>query len=144
MTIILVLLLGSLPLFQGGPNARTGDAAMSDGWRITGYFTPVEGDYGSADTRDVFVEGAGLLKFNSQFLNVVFNEEKGFGEGWGKTRFGWYLGNYRGKWHKSDAPLGAADKPLQVNSVAVDNAFIPRRSTVEYRTCQSLSATLNL
>src|SRR6476620_11433430 len=66
----------------------------SDGWRITGYFTPIETDYASRTMVEVDVSGIGTMSFNSEFVRVIFDEEQGFGEGWGKTRFGWYLGNY--------------------------------------------------
>jgi 3D (Asp-Asp-Asp) domain-containing protein len=110
------------------------DAAASDcsdGWRITGYFTPIEKDYDSAEMREIEVEGVGKMSFNSDFLRVVFDETEGFGEGWGRTRFGWYLGNYNNIWHKSDAPLDANNAPLETNSVAVDNQVIPNDSIVK-------------
>lgn len=108
------------------------DFECSDGWRITGYFTPVETDYDSPATIEIEIAaGVGRESFNAEFLNVVFNEDEGFGEAWGKTRFGWYLGKYDGKWHKSDAPLDAHNTPLNLNSVAVDNAFIPNGSEVK-------------
>ncbi|MGI8467364.1 MAG: 3D domain-containing protein [Pyrinomonadaceae bacterium] len=103
----------------------------SDGWRITGYFTPIETDYNSGETREVEIKNFGREKFDTEFLDTVFDENKGFGEGWGKTRFGWYLGNYDGAWHKSDAPLDANNSPLRTNSVAVDNDLIPNDSKVE-------------
>lgn len=103
----------------------------TDGWRITGYFTPIETDYASADTREIEIKNFGKVKFNSDFLRVVFDEDEGFGEGWGKTRFGWYLGNYNGAWHKADAPLDAHNTALDPNSVAVDNAFVPNESIVK-------------
>jgi len=102
----------------------------SEGWRITGYFTPVETDYMSEDKTDVEIEGVGRMSFDSEFVRTVFDEELGYGEGWGKTRFGWYLGNYDGRWHKSDDPLDANNSPLLENSVAVDNALIPNDSIV--------------
>ena len=102
----------------------------SDGWRITGYFTPIENDYDSAETREIEIKNVGKMSFNADFLNVVFDDDKGFGEGWGKTRFGWYLGNYNGKWHKADAPLDSNNSALRPNSVAVDNALIPFDSVV--------------
>ena len=103
----------------------------SEGWRITGYFTPVETDYQSAEIREIEIKGVGKQKFNSEFLNVVFDENAGYGEGWGRTRFGWYLGNYRGAWHKADAPLDANNAPLETNSIAVDNSLIPNDSIVQ-------------
>lgn len=102
----------------------------SEGWRITGYFTPIEADYLSVETTEVNIVGIGKMKFNSDFVKVVFDESQGFGEGWGKTRFGWYLGNYNGQWHKSDAALDANNAPLKPNSIAVDNALIPNDSIV--------------
>jgi 3D (Asp-Asp-Asp) domain-containing protein len=102
----------------------------SDGWRITGYFTPIETDYASTETSSVNIKNVGEMSFNADFLRVVFDESKGFGEGWGRTRFGWYLGNYDKTWHKSDAPLDANDTVLSPNSVAVDNALIPNQSEV--------------
>ena len=102
----------------------------SEGWRITGYFTPVETDYMSEDKTEVDVEGYGTESFDSEFVRTVFDEDKGWGEGWGKTRFGWYLGNYNGRWHKSDAPLDANNSALLENSVAVDNALLPNDSKV--------------
>ncbi len=103
----------------------------SDGWRITGYFTPIETDYGSAETREIEIAGVGKMSFNAEFARVVFDEDEGWGEGWGKTRFGWYLGNYNGKWHKADAPLDANNTALETNSVAVDNSLIPNDSIVK-------------
>jgi len=103
----------------------------SDGWRITGYYTPVETDFTSPETREIEVRGLGKQSFDADFLRTIFDEDKGYGEGWGKTHFGWYLGNYNGSWHKADAPLDANDKPLEANTVAVDNHLIPRGSTVE-------------
>jgi 3D (Asp-Asp-Asp) domain-containing protein len=80
--------------------------------------------------REIIVKDVGELSFDAEFLRTVFDEDRGFGEGWGKTRFGWYLGNYGGAWHKADAPLDANNSPLKINSVAVDNALIPNDSSV--------------
>ena len=102
----------------------------SDGWRITGYFTPIETDYSSAGTTEIDISGVGKMQFNSEFVRVVFDDEQGFGEGWGRTRFGWYLGNYDGSWHKAADPLDANNSPLKANSVAVDNSLIPNDSAV--------------
>jgi len=103
----------------------------SEGWRITGYYTPVETDFDSTQTTEIEVKGVGKLSFNAEFLKIVFDEDQGYGEGWGKTRFGWYIGNYNGAWHKSDAPLDAHDAPLLPNSIAVDPLLIPNGSIVQ-------------
>src|SRR5438270_1832434 len=118
---LLSLLFSFSALFAVPPHRLTLPAAAqaancSDGWRITGYFTPVETDYTSPDLKEVDVKGVGPTSFNTEFLRTIFNEDRGYGEGWGKTRFGWYLGNYGGSWHKSDAPLDANDEPLLHNT----------------------------
>jgi 3D (Asp-Asp-Asp) domain-containing protein len=102
----------------------------SDGWKITGYFTPIETDYRSTAMTEVDIQSVGKMSFNSDFLGVIFDEDKGFGEGWGKTRFGWYLGKYDNAWHKSDTPLDSNDAALKANSIAVDNSLIPFGSNV--------------
>ena len=106
----------------------------SDGWRITGYYTPVETDFASTDIREIEIRGPGREtfkeKFNVDFLNTVFDDNAGYGEGWGKTRFGWYIGEYNGRWHKAEAPLDAHDQPLELDDVAVDNSVIPTDSKV--------------
>lgn len=102
----------------------------SEGWRITGYYTPIETDFKGTDAREIEIRGVGKESFNTEFLRTIFDDDKGYGEGWGKTRFGWYLGNYAGRWHKADAPLDANDHPLEPNTVAVDNSVIPVGSWV--------------
>ena len=125
LVVFLVIARGS------GYSTPVTDDNCSDGWRITGYYTPVETDFASGETREIDIRGVGTETFDAGFLRAIFDDDKGYGEGWGKTRFGWYLGNYNGGWHKADAPLDANDKPLEANTVAVDNEFIPRGSTVE-------------
>lgn len=106
----------------------------SDGWRITGYYTPIETEFSTPETREIEIQGPNRTtikeSFNAEFLKTIFDDDQGFGEGWGKTRFGWYLGNYNGGWHKADAPLDANDKPLKPDAVAVDRSVIPAGSTV--------------
>jgi len=102
----------------------------SDGWRITGYYTPIETEFSTGEMRQIDIDGIPSDSFNSEFLRTIFDERKGYGEGWGKTRFGWYLGYYGRGWHRSSAPLDAEDRPLKPNTIAVDNSFIPRGSLV--------------
>jgi hypothetical protein len=136
--VVLLAIVGLvLTAFMSEKRSAVKSAAnfsCSDGWRITGYYTPVETDFASTETREVEIHGPGreTIKetFNAEFLKTVFDDNEGFGEGWGKTRFGWYIGEYNGRWHKADAPLDANDKPLQPDSVAVDNSVIPAGSTV--------------
>lgn len=90
----------------------------SQGWTLTGYFTPVEKDFsGTADF--VHVNGVGEESFAEAFLKAVKME------GWGKTRHGWYLGFFSGGFHKGDFAKDALGQPLVIGSVAVDKAEIP-------------------
>jgi 3D (Asp-Asp-Asp) domain-containing protein len=127
---MIVVLGGAMSKSKAVANAPAADSMhCSEGWRITGYFTPIEEDYTSKEMTEVDVGGE-KFSFNAEFVKVVFDEEKGFGEGWGRTRFGWYLGNYNGAWHRSGDPLDANNSPLKANSVAVDNSLIPNDSVV--------------
>jgi 3D (Asp-Asp-Asp) domain-containing protein len=132
LIVALFLLVVSIATAQSYKDVIVSDRSdCSDGWRITGYYTPVETDFASAESREIEIRGIGKQTFDADFLRAVFDDDKGYGEGWGKTRFGWYLGNYNGRWHKADAPLDANDKPLEANTVAVDNDVVPNGSTVE-------------
>jgi 3D (Asp-Asp-Asp) domain-containing protein len=104
--------------------------ACSEGWYITGYFTPIETDYSGA-SETVFIDGVGSDTFNSAFLSDVRIE------GWGKTRYGWYIGYYSSTWHKSNAPLDSADHPLVDGTIAVDPAVIGMGSSVKIPTLPS-------
>src|SRR5437764_437488 len=73
----LVLFAGSLAATADNGNLETarGSTAMncSDGWRITGYFTPVEADYDSAEMTEIDIARFGKASFNADFLRVVFD-----------------------------------------------------------------------
>jgi peptidoglycan/xylan/chitin deacetylase (PgdA/CDA1 family) len=90
----------------------------SSGWYITGYFTPVEGDYPSLQKKNIDVQGIGNLSYNSKFLNDVVLE------GLGKTKLGWYIGYYDNTWHKSTSPLTAEGRPLTIGMVTTDPKII--------------------
>jgi len=130
VSLLLFICMSADRSLQAGSQDTSG-FNCSDGWRITGYYTPIETDFSSGESREIDIRGVGTEKFDAEFLRTIFDDDKGYGEGWGKTRFGWYLGNYNGRWHKADAPLDANDQPLQANTVAVDNNVIPNGSIVE-------------
>jgi len=130
IALFVVLAAGQLYPSVGSDELAGAPPDCSDGWRITGYYTPVETDFTGSDTRQIEVRGVGSESFNTQFLRTIFNEDEGYGEGWGKTRFGWYLGYYSGRWHKAEAPLDSNDHPLEPDTVAVDPKVIPRGSVV--------------
>lgn len=89
----------------------------SRGWHVTGYFTPDEGTSGGP-TQMITVPSVGAVEFAQAFLEVVRLE------GWGRTRFGWFLGWDR-RWVKNDVPLNARGGELRVGSLAVDPKIIP-------------------
>ncbi|MCW8878421.1 MAG: 3D domain-containing protein [Kangiellaceae bacterium] len=96
----------------------------SDNWRVTGYYTPIEGDYKSPDFYAVSVNKAGRISFNRAFVKDVMLE------GWGKTRFGWYLGYYNNQWYRSDDPLNSKGTPLTIGTIATDAGLVEPNSVV--------------
>ncbi len=92
-------------------------AQCSSGWKVTGYYTPVEDDY-QGQKRQINVQGMGALAFNADFLRDVQME------GWGKTQQGWYLGYYGRQWHKSAEPLDASGRSLVVGIAATDPSHL--------------------
>ena len=90
----------------------------SDNWKVTGYYTPVEDDY-LGSRQKVTVQNTGMVAFRKDFIRQVRIE------GWGKTRYGWYLGYYRRSWHKSANPLNSKGKILKKGMVAVDSRIVP-------------------
>lgn len=91
----------------------------SENWKTTGFYTPVETMNGNKN-ETIQITPSSTKKFDSSFLKKVKVE------GWGKTRFGWYLGYYNNRWHRSNYPLNAKGKPLKLGMVAVDNKVIPK------------------
>lgn len=90
------------------------------GWYITGYFTPVESDYGGS-IRIIFVEGIGSKSYPSAFLDTVKTE------GWGKTKEGFYIGSYGSgdSWVKSDYARDSMGQPLKTGmTAAVDTSVV--------------------
>ncbi len=94
-------------------------------WLVTGYFTPVEKDYDGTVKKTIKVTRVGKFTFSKKFLKVIKME------GWGKTRAGWYLGFYSGKWHKSKTSLAANGNPLKIGIIATDNKLIARGKKIK-------------
>ncbi len=93
-------------------------------WHITGYFTPLEVDYPQAEKIKIGIVKTGHSVHAAAFLNAVKIE------GWGKTKAGWYLGHYSNKWYRSNQPLNAMGKPLDIGSVATDKNIIASGETL--------------
>jgi len=93
-------------------------SVCSPDWKITGYYSPIETDFPVVKNRSVMVQDLGTVNFNQAFVaEVKLN-------GWGRTRYGWYLGYYGNKWHQSNTPLDAQGKHLQLGAVAIDRNFL--------------------
>ncbi len=93
-------------------------AKCSNGWRITGYYTPREEDL-PGPAIDVTVPTIGSASVSQPFLAAVRQE------GWGLTRGGWYLGWNRG-WSRSSYPLDSHGRELKVGMVAADAELFAR------------------
>ena len=94
-------------------------------WKTTGFYTPRESDFANSQNKTVKIKGEKSFSFKNKFLKTVKIE------GWGKTRYGWYLGYYSGQWHKAKNPLNALGLPLSVGAIAVDNRLIPRNAQIK-------------
>ncbi len=93
-------------------------SVCSSGWKITGYYSPVESDFSKIIDARVLVKNVGVRQFNQHFVaDVKLN-------GWGRTRFGWYLGYFSKQWHKSPNPLDAQGQHLQLGAVAIDKNLL--------------------
>lgn len=102
----------------------------SKGWYISGYFTPVEGDY-SGPTIAVLMDGNITKTFVGSFLDDVKIQ------GWGKTKEGNYIGYYSSSYHLSERPLNSRNRPLQIGDIATDPSVIAVNSHVTIPTLPS-------
>lgn len=91
-------------------------ASCSDGWYVTGYFVPVEIDYGDNFISVIIDEKP--REFRKDFVDTVKIE------GWGKTVSGDYLGWYDDSFHISKTALDQNGEPLVAGTIAVDNEII--------------------
>ncbi len=100
-------------------------------WYVTGYYTPVETDYAGAADTTISINDQGDQVFSEAFLAAVKVE------GWGKTRFGWYLGYYGNQWHRSAQPLDALGQTLNIGTVATDPMVVTTGSRVVIENMES-------
>jgi len=113
-TLKTVLIIPLLWLFTMPATA----SVCSENWKITGYYSPIESDFPFEKNAHVKVQKQGRLAFNATFLKEVKLE------GWGRTRYGWYLGYFSKKWHRSATPLDARGKNLELGAVAIDRQYL--------------------
>ena len=93
-------------------------SACSDNWKVTGYYSPIEMEFAQGVDRRIKIKDVGYLYFNKAFIKEVKME------GWGRTRFGWYLGYFSNQFHKSKVPLNAKGHHLQLGVVAIDTQYL--------------------
>src|SRR5262249_7987476 len=110
----------------GSGEAVLSKLSCSDGWFVTGYYTPSESEF-HGPNGNVDIQDHGSDHFPAHFPNHVKIE------GWGLTSHGWYVGWDR-CWIQGDAPLNARWQPLQIGSVAVDRHVIPLGSQLQIPT----------
>lgn len=110
--------------------SSSGSKTCTDGWHVTGYFIPVEGDYSSTSLVTIWTD-KGSRTFYKGFVDKVRIE------GSGKTRAGDYLGYWSGGYHITSTPLTATGKTLQVGHVAVDRSVIPMHTSLTIPTLPS-------
>ena len=123
-----ILFAPTLVNFNSTATQTQGQSACSDGWYITGYYVPREDELPDT-TEQITVERVGDISFSQKFLSETRTE------GWGITRFGWALGSYGGKWHRSDTgPLDASGNLLQDGAIAIDRSLIPAGAQVQIST----------
>jgi len=122
-TLVITICAFAAALFLSGCSHQK--IACQSSWKITGFYTPISTDFGAGLDQRIKIKNFKALKFNSDFINAVKLE------GWGKTRFDWYLGYYGGQWHKENSPLNSLGLPLAIGAVAVDNQLIAKNTTLQ-------------
>ncbi len=116
-------LMRVLPILSLCSCAAMGSVCSTD-WKVTGYYSPIESEFPSVRKSRVMVQDLSWVNFNQSFLAEVKLE------GWGLTRFGWYLGYYSNKWHKSLTPLDSMGRSLELGTVAIDREYLQIGNTV--------------
>lgn len=112
-----LLLLSLVILLSSCTQSKLG---CDDRWKITGFYTPIESDFSNPNKSTIKLKSGTRQAFSADFLKAVRIE------GWGRTRFGWYLGYYSKQWHRSNKPLNAKGRPLLIGVVAVDNRVVAK------------------
>ena len=90
--------------------------SCTDGWKVTGYFVPVEEDY-SGKTATITINDESR-DFKQDFVDVIMIE------GWGRTISGDYLGWYDDTFHIQQIPLDREGSLLRAGNVAIDETIL--------------------
>ncbi len=133
---LLACVLGTA-LLQAGCMGGKPVSGCSDGWYITGYFTPVEQDYPPEPRVAITTSDGQQHALPQAFVEAVKVE------GWGKLAAGYYIGEYHNAWHTSSRPLDSQGNTLQIGSIATDKRKIPHGSTVTIPVLNNYTFTAN-
>jgi len=90
----------------------TGSQDCSDGWYITGYYTPFEDDF-TGELEQIKIDGH-EFEFDKDFLQTVKIE------GWGKTKSNQFVGWYDSEFHINDFATDVEGNELLVPMIAAD------------------------
>jgi 3D (Asp-Asp-Asp) domain-containing protein len=144
MALLAALLAAGSACGEGAPTER--GCAQHGEWLVTGYYLPLEADFGPADVT-ALVDGH-PHKLNTDFMKAVRLQ------GWGRDRAGEYIGVAKvsksgagpgtgpgpdGKvWSfKTDgAPLTGSGKPLAAGDASADPAVLPTGRMLRIRGTQ--------
>ena len=96
--------------------------SCSDGWYLTGYFTPVESEY-SGNFVTINIDDSSR-EFRQDFVDAVQIE------GWGKTLYGDYLGWYANSFHLSNNALDLDGEVLTAGKIAIDTTILDHDAKV--------------
>jgi len=88
----------------------------SNGWYVTGYYTPFEEDFAGESTQ-IQIDGK-EFKFDNEFLKTIKTE------GWGKTKSNQYLGWYDSEFHLNNFPTDMHGNELIVSMIAADESVL--------------------
>jgi 3D (Asp-Asp-Asp) domain-containing protein len=111
----------------------------STGWKVTGYFSPLESDYeGKGHSRTITIHSLNDRSDTTRVVNSEFLKDVQV-EGWGQTKQGDFIGGWDGKfWGPSYAPVTDLGQPLIAGvSAATDRNLIPYESNFTIPTLPS-------
>jgi 3D (Asp-Asp-Asp) domain-containing protein len=104
---------------------KTPAHGCSNGWYITGYFTPLEQDYPAEPSVAIRTSDGQRLRLPQAFIRTVRTE------GWGRLANGLYIGHYHNSWHLNRQALDSQGQALRIGTVATDTGVIPHGSVVQ-------------
>jgi hypothetical protein len=89
------------------------------GWKVTGYYRPVESDFNSGQTTTVQTDDGKTRTFDSEFLSSVKRN------GSGRTNEGLILKYFDGQWVIREFSAAWDGTPAEIGDIATDQNLIP-------------------